>query len=163
MFLIDKISWITRLSPWFLLLESRCFLLNTKVTILKTNTHLKIAAISMVIAIALGAMGAHYLKETLELPADKLDSWKTGVLYQVIHSLSVFIVILLANTFKIDKVGAVINLFLLGMLLFSGSIYLLTLNYVWQIDALKLLGPITPIGGLLFISGWVLLFFRLKK
>ncbi len=130
---------------------------------MKTNKYLKITAISMVIAIVLGAMGAHYLKETLELPADKLDSWKTGVLYQVIHSLSIFIVLLLATTFKIDKVGAVINLFLLGILLFSGSIYLLTLNYVWQIDALKLLGPITPIGGLLFISGWVLLFFRLKK
>ena len=117
----------------------------------------------MVIAIALGALGAHYLKETLGLPLDKLDSWKTGVLYQVIHSLSIFIVLLLATTFKIDKVGAVINLFLLGMLLFSGSIYLLTLNYVWQIDALKLLGPITPIGGLLFIAGWVLLFMRLKN
>jgi uncharacterized membrane protein YgdD (TMEM256/DUF423 family) len=129
----------------------------------KTNKYLKITAISMVIAIVLGAMGAHYLKETLELPNDKLDSWKTGVLYQVIHSLSIFIVLLLATTFKIDKVGAVINLFLLGMVLFSGSIYLLTLNYVWQIDALTLLGPITPIGGLLFISGWVLLFFRLKK
>ena len=130
---------------------------------MKIHKYLKVAASSMVIAIALGAMGAHYLKETLELPADKLDSWKTGVLYQVIHSLSIFIVILLATTFKIDKVGAVINLFLLGMVLFSGSIYLLTLNYVWQIDALTLLGPITPIGGLLFISGWVLLFFRLKK
>ena len=117
----------------------------------------------MIIAIALGAMGAHYLKETLGLPVDKLDSWKTGVFYQVIHSLSVFIVILIATTFKIDKVGAVINLFFIGIFLFSGSIYLLTLNYVWQIDALKLLGPITPIGGLLFISGWVLLFFRLKN
>jgi uncharacterized membrane protein YgdD (TMEM256/DUF423 family) len=129
----------------------------------KTNKYLKIAAISMVIAIALGAMGAHYLKENLELPADKLDSWKTGVLYQVIHSLSIFIVILLATRFKIDKVGAVINLFFIGILLFSGSIYLLTLNYIWQIDALRFLGPITPIGGLLFITGWVLLFFRLKK
>ena len=117
----------------------------------------------MIIAIALGAMGAHYLKETLGLPVDKLDSWKTGVFYQITHSLSIFIVILLATKFKIDKVGAVINLFFIGIFLFSGSIYLLTLNYVWQIDALKLLGPITPIGGLLFISGWVLLFFRLKK
>ncbi len=74
----------------------------------------------MVIAIALGAMGAHYLKENLQLPADKLDSWKTGVFYQITHSLSIFIVLLLATAFKIDKVGAVINLFLLGMLLFSG-------------------------------------------
>ena len=51
----------------------------------------------MIIAIALGAMGAHYLKETIALPVDKLDSWKTGVLYQLIHSLSVFVVILLAT------------------------------------------------------------------
>ena len=130
---------------------------------MKPHKHFKLAAISMVIAIALGAMGAHYLKETLGLPVDKLDSWKTGVLYQVIHSLSIFIVILLATIFKIDKVGAVINLFFIGILLFSGSIYLLTLNYIWQIDALKFLGPITPIGGLLFITGWFLLFFRLKK
>ena len=130
---------------------------------MKTYKHFKFATISMIIAIALGAMGAHYLKETLGLPVDKLDSWKTGVFYQITHSLSIFIVILLATKFKIDKVGAVINLFFIGIFLFSGSIYLLTLNYVWQIDALKLLGPITPIGGLLFISGWVLLFFRLKK
>ena len=108
-------------------------------------------------------MGAHYLKETLDLPTDKLESWKTGVLYQVIHSLSIFIVILLARTFRIDKVRAIINLFFLGMLLFSGSIYLLTLNYAWQIDAVKLLGPITPIGGLLFISGWVLLLLSFKN
>ena len=79
---------------------------------MKTNKYLQIATISMVIAIALGAMGAHYLKETLGLPADKLDSWKTGVFYQITHSLSIFIVILLATTFKIDKVGAVINFFL---------------------------------------------------
>jgi len=117
----------------------------------------------MVIAIALGAMGAHYLKETLELPTDKLDSWKTGVFYQITHSLSIFILLLLATAFKIDKVGTIINLFLIGILLFSGSIYLLTLNSIWQIGALKLLGPITPIGGLLFILGWILLIFRLKK
>lgn len=117
----------------------------------------------MVIAIALGAMGAHYLKENLELPADKLDSWKTGVFYQITHSLSIFILLLLATTFKVDKVGTTINLFLIGILMFSGSIYLLTLNSIWQIDALKLLGPITPIGGLLFILGWILLIFRLKK
>ena len=67
----------------------------------------------MVIAIALGAMGAHYLKENLELPADKLDSWKTGVFYQITHSLGIFIVILLATTIKIDKVGAIINIFIL--------------------------------------------------
>ena len=138
-------------------------MLNPKVQFVKNRKYLKIATILMIIAIVLGAMGAHYLKENLELPADKLDSWKTGVLYQVIHSLSIFIVILLSTTFKIDKVGAIINLFLIGMLLFSGSIYLLTLNFVWQIDALRFLGPITPIGGLLFISGWVLLFFKLKK
>ena len=130
---------------------------------MKTYKHFKFATISMIIAIALGAMGAHYLKETLGLPVDKLDSWKTGVFYQITHSLSIFIVILLATKFKIDKVGAVINLFFIGIFLFSGSIYLLTLNYVWQIDALKLLGPITPIGGLLFIAGWVLLFMRLKN
>lgn len=117
----------------------------------------------MIIAIVLGAMGAHYLKENLELPADKLDSWKTGVLYQIIHSLSIFMIILLGAKFQIDRVGVVINLFIIGILLFSGSIYLLTLNYVWQIDSLKFLGPITPLGGLIFISGWVLLFSKLKK
>ena len=138
-------------------------MLNPKVQFVKNRKYLKIATISMIIAIVLGAIGAHYLKETLELPADKLDSWKTGVLYQLIHSLSVFVVILLATVFKIEKVGAIINLFFIGMLLFSGSIYLLTLNYVWQIDAMRFLGPVTPIGGLLFISGWVLLFFKLKK
>lgn len=130
---------------------------------MKDKKHLTIATASMIIAIILGAMGAHYLKETLELPASKLESWKTGVLYQVIHSISIFVVVIMATTFKIEKIGMVINLFLLGILCFSGSIYFLTLNHIWEIGALKFLGPITPIGGLLFIAGWVVLFIQLKK
>jgi len=134
-----------------------------KTILVKNKKYLTIAAISMVIAITLGAMGAHYLKETLELPTNKLESWKTGVLYQIIHSLSIFIVIITATTFKIEKIGAVVNLFLFGMLLFSGSIYFLALNYIWEIEALKFLGPVTPLGGLLMIAGWCLLVVKLIK
>ena len=129
---------------------------------MKTKKYLTIASTSMLIAIILGAMGAHYLKETLELPTEKLESWKTAVFYQIIHSLSILIIAVLATTIKIDKIGIVVNLFLIGMLCFSGSIYFLSLNYIWKIEALKFLGPITPIGGMLFIAGWIVLIFKLK-
>lgn len=115
------------------------------------------ATISMALAVILGAMGAHYLKEGLQLPVDKLDSWKTGVFYQIIHSISILFTVILANQLQI-KAKAVVRLFFAGILLFSGSIYLLTLNEVWQISAFKsVLGPITPLGGLCFIAGWIVL------
>jgi len=117
----------------------------------------------MFISIVLGAIAAHYLKETLKLPEYKLESWKTAVFYQIIHSLSIIILFILAHIMK-TSFNLESTLFLLGFILFSFSIYVLTLNYIWEIDVLnKIMGPLTPIGGLIMLSGWMLLVFKLIK
>lgn len=121
------------------------------------------STVSMLIAVVLGALGAHYLKENLHLPIDKLESWKTGVFYQIIHSLALIALVLLAKIYEI-KINPITILFILGIFLFSGSIYLLTLNSIWNISALKtILGPITPLGGLCFIAGWTSLTITILK
>ena len=118
---------------------------------------------SMAIAIILGAFGAHYLKEQLHLPMEKLNSWQTGIFYQIVHSLAILLLFILEDKVQL-KTKVSIRLFILGIILFSGSIYGLTLNNVWEIKVLKyILVPLTPLGGISFILGWVLLTFNLLK
>jgi len=102
------------------------------------------------ITIALGAFGAHGLKNIVE--ASALNTFETGVRYQMYHCLAI-LVLGLAPTIqeKIKKI--VFWFFILGIILFSGSIYLLALNEVLPFSAAKI-GFITPIGGLMFIIGW---------
>ncbi len=105
---------------------------------------------------AAGAFGAHALKATLGRKAGAGDNWKTAVTYQLMHAVA------LLSLSAIDKKalrdppspsswsgGKVMAL---GTAVFSGSIYLLCLD----VGPKKVLGPITPIGGLLLISGWVM-------
>ena len=105
-----------------------------------------IGAISMATAIALGAFGAHGLRDLI---SDKyLQVFDTGVKYQVYNSLGL---LLLSFSGMERKWPA--RLILAGMLVFSISLYLLSMNEVWG-AGLKKLGAITPLGGLLMISGW---------
>lgn len=111
-------------------------------------------------AVALGALGAHALKEVL-IPT-QLESFKTGVLYHILHTLFLGFVFSL-NLYKSSKrLKLIFNLVFWGIILFSGSIYLLNLRHIINAEFLKLLGPITPIGGVLFIVGWILLAFESK-
>jgi len=96
--------------------------------------------------VLLGALGAHALKEVLE--PSELASFKTGVQYQLIHALA-----LLASGY-LKPARWVHWCWTLGIIFFSFSIYALVLDQVMGID-LSFLGPITPIGGLLFVAGWV--------
>ncbi len=127
------------------------------------KTYLSIAAFSMAIAVILGAMGAHALESLLS--EDQLDSFKTAVRYQVWHSLAILIVMSIPEGFISDKSRARIALFFIGgIALFSFSIYLLALKSVLHIESLAaLLGPITPLGGVLLISGWVILGVSLQR
>lgn len=100
-----------------------------------------------------GAFGAHALKSTLEKQKNGVENWKTAVVYQLLHATA-----LLAlsagvgkNAAKFEKSG---KLMTLGTVIFSGSIYGLTLN----VGPRKILGPITPVGGLLMMAGWGMLF-----
>ena len=109
-----------------------------------------VGAIFGMIAIVLGAFGAHALKNVLTV--EQLNTFETGVKYQMYHALFLMFV---ANsqmiTQKIKK--TILILVSLGVLFFSGSIYLLATNNLTTFD-FKIIGFITPIGGLLLIAGW---------
>jgi uncharacterized membrane protein YgdD (TMEM256/DUF423 family) len=102
-----------------------------------------------------GAFGAHYLRERLKLEPRQLESFETGVRYQVFHALALLVVGLIAN--QTGRAGGALGaagwLFLVGTVLFSGSIYGLAL----QVGPRAALGPTTPIGGSLLIVGWFVL------
>lgn len=115
---------------------------------------LSIGCISAALGVILGAFGAHGLKELVS--PYQLDIFKTGVSYQFYHS---FALILLALFFKQEWSNTGIYAayaFAFGIAFFSGSLYLLAIKDIWSLIPTKILGPITPLGGLLFIVGWVL-------
>ena len=117
-------------------------------------------AILGMIAIILGAFGAHALKKVLSM--EELSTFETGVRYQMYHALFlIFIGIINELSQKTKKI--IYNLVVFGVLLFSGSIYVLATNSLTSFD-FKTIGFITPIGGLLLILAWgVLLFHTLMK
>jgi len=113
------------------------------------------ALILGVISIILGAFGAHALKKVLT--PESLVSFETGVRYQMYHAL--FLLFVGMTDFISDKKKNIIFILtLLGILFFSGSIYLLTTRNVTSID-ISSIGFITPIGGMLLIVAWVVLLF----
>lgn len=99
------------------------------------------------IGVGLGAFGAHALKETLTA-SGKLETWETGVRYQILHALA----LIAFGLFRERNPGRDFPapLFLLGSVFFSGSIYALSFDFMKA-----LMGPITPLGGLLMILGWL--------
>ncbi len=107
----------------------------------------------MAVTIAIGAFGAHGLKEMLD--ADSLNTFEVGVRYQMYHAIGIVILGMLPSISQKLK-QRVFWLFIIGILCFSGSIYLLSLNSVLPFNA-KSIGFITPIGGLFFIIGWIML------
>ena len=114
----------------------------------KTGTGLRRAgAVLMFLGVGLGAFGAHGFEKILAENA-RLDTWDTAVLYHLIHGLAVWILGYMAPGRR--GIGL---FFVMGVLIFSGSLYLLSLtNILW-------LGAITPIGGLLLLAGWGVLVF----
>lgn len=109
---------------------------------------LRIAAVSGFLAVALGAFGAHGLKSIL-VKYETLDAWETAVLYHMFHTLALLFVALRPSV----STGAAVG-FILGVCLFSGSLYLLALTNI------RWLGAITPLGGVGFLVGWVLLWWQ---
>jgi uncharacterized membrane protein YgdD (TMEM256/DUF423 family) len=101
------------------------------------------AALFCFLAVALGAFGAHALKSTLEQHS-MVDVWNKAVLYHFIHALALFVLAMLMA----EQRGPWWCLFA-GILLFSGSLYLMALTN------LRWMGAITPLGGLCFLAGWI--------
>jgi uncharacterized membrane protein YgdD (TMEM256/DUF423 family) len=110
-----------------------------------------ISAVSGFTAVAIGAFGAHGLKEMLS--PQMLDVYKTGVLYQLVHS--VVILILLLNTIIKAKLPSIF--FLLGIILFSFSLY------IYSTSGIRFFAMITPIGGVCFLIGWLLIIYEALK
>lgn len=115
----------------------------------------------LIISIVLGAFGAHALKDILN--EEQLVSFETGVRYQMIHAVLFLIVPFLLLKFKLNG-KSVFWLLTAGVILFSGSIYGLTICNISHLEGLKkVFGPMTPIGGLLLILGWAFLFVQVLK
>jgi uncharacterized membrane protein YgdD (TMEM256/DUF423 family) len=118
---------------------------------------LLVACILGFLAIIFGAFGAHVLKKTLTI--EQLNSFEIGVKYQMYHALFLFF-LGLTQIISLKEKTVVFYLTLTGVLLFSGSIYVLTSNSITGIKA-KFIGPITPIGGLILILSWGYLFYAI--
>lgn len=121
---------------------------------------LKIAALAGALSVMLGAFAAHGLKNVLS--TDNLQVFETAVRYQFYHVFALLAVGILYAAFPGKLMVWAGNLFVAGMILFSGSLYLLC--YVKHTAMpLNWLGAITPFGGAAFIAGWVMLFLGIGK
>ena len=123
------------------------------------NLTLIIGAVYGLLSVILGAFGAHALKKVLSV--EKLQSFETGVKYQMYSALFLLIVGYILK-FESPSEKWISILMIAGTFLFSMSIYFLSFSEVWNTN-LKFLGPITPIGGLLMIISWAMLIFYFVK
>ena len=118
---------------------------------------IQLAAILGACAVGIGAFGAHGLKEILA-ETGRAETFETGVKYHFYHSLGIFLIGILALVKpEWKKLSIASILMAVGILIFSGSLYILSLTGItW-------LGAVTPLGGVAFIAGWVLVFLAASK
>ncbi|RIH66047.1 DUF423 domain-containing protein [Mariniphaga sediminis] len=119
------------------------------------KTILMTASVLLALAVALGAFGAHGLKS--QLSTDMLQTYKTGVEYHFYHALGLLLIGILAVMYPSGLLKWSAILLTAGIIVFSGSLYVLA------VSGIKWLGAITPLGGLSFIAGWVVLFLAVWK
>ena len=115
------------------------------------RTHLKIAALSGFAVVALGAFGAHALEA--QFSPYQAGIWQKAVNYQMFHTLALAAVAILSLQFSADRwLRSAFHLLFFGTVIFSGSLYILA------ITGIKMLGIVTPVGGVMFLLGWLCLF-----
>lgn len=120
------------------------------------KTFIIAGAVNAFLAVALGAFGAHGLEGKLE--PKYMETWQTGVMYQMFHALGLIAVGIIAGKLNASPLVSWTGwLMLAGIILFSGSLYVLSLS------GIKVLGAITPIGGVAFLAAWVLLIIAAVK
>ena len=117
---------------------------------------LQLGGVLGVLSVAIGAFGAHGLKDYLT-KTDRLDVFETAVKYQFYHTFAIIIVAVLMNNFDNKLLTYSGFAFAAGIMLFSGSLYALIGTQITKF------GAITPLGGLLFIVGWVLMVIAVSK
>ncbi|MEZ4755821.1 MAG: DUF423 domain-containing protein [Flavobacteriales bacterium] len=127
------------------------------------HVHLiRTGAVMLLLAVVAGAFGAHGLRP--RLTPEALDQWRTAVEYQFYHGLGLLLVAALSAYLPAHRSRWVHVLFTLGVLIFSGSIYLLSTRDLTGLHgAGQVLGPITPIGGLMLMAGWGVLLISVGK
>jgi uncharacterized membrane protein YgdD (TMEM256/DUF423 family) len=108
-----------------------------------------IGALSASLSVALGAFGAHALRE--RLTPQLLETFETGVRYEIYHAFAILFVALALTRWQSNLIPFAGWAFVIGTILFSGSLYILALTDT------RWLGAITPFGGIAFIAGWILL------
>lgn len=113
------------------------------------------------LSVVLGAFGAHGLKG--KIAAESLDSYHVAIRYQMFHALGLILFASMPSLMR-DTLGRLGSwAFIVGTLFFSGSIYLLTTNDLTGIGLTSILGPMTPIGGMFLIIGWLLFLVAVLK
>jgi uncharacterized membrane protein YgdD (TMEM256/DUF423 family) len=122
---------------------------------------LKTAALLGALSVGMGAFAAHSLKQTISDYA--LSIFETAVRYQFYHVFSLLIAGILYKEFQNRLISAAGKLFIMGIILFSGSLYILTFIKGAVMPGYNWVGAITPFGGLCFIAGWICLFLGTRK
>jgi uncharacterized membrane protein YgdD (TMEM256/DUF423 family) len=125
------------------------------------TNYIKTAAFLGALSVALGAFAAHKLKTLV--PEATVATFETGVRYMFYHAFALLAVGMLFQQFPSKLLTTAGKLFIVGIVLFSGSLFILTLKDIVHIEALKFAGPVTPLGGLCFMAGWVYLALGIKK
>jgi uncharacterized membrane protein YgdD (TMEM256/DUF423 family) len=118
------------------------------------NKNLVLIGVLGVIAVALGAFGAHGLKPLLT--DAQMNTFEIGIRYHFYHTFAILAAAILTKNRTSKPLNIAIILFSVGILLFSGSLYLLACNEILGIESWKFLGPITPIGGVCLMAGWAM-------
>ena len=126
-----------------------------------SKSFLLIGAILGALSVILGAFAAHGLKKIV--PPESISTFETGVRYQFYHVFALLILGILIDRFPGSLMNWAGYCFIIGIVLFSGSLYLLTLLKSAESVGVNRIGIITPFGGLFLIAGWVLLFIRILK
>jgi uncharacterized membrane protein YgdD (TMEM256/DUF423 family) len=115
-----------------------------------------LGAINAFLAVALGAFGAHGLEGKLE--PKYLETWKTGVTYQMFHATGLLIIAVLLGKLPANSLLSWSGwLMFIGIILFSGSLYVLSVTKI------SILGAVTPLGGVAFLAAWILLIIAAVK
>lgn len=125
-----------------------------------TSRSLVVVGISGAMAVALGALGAHALKNQLEtglINLTELNAFDTASKYQLFHTLAMLLMVVLHTQMPSKHLRWSFRIFMLGIVFFSGSLYLISTRHLLGAEWLRFLGPVTPLGGLFFMAGWLML------